>query len=858
MNQHNLPSTSELLREQSAWVDRLAHSLVADPSTADDIAQDTWLAALRSPPDSARTSRPWLMRVVHNLVRRRARGSDRRAYRESVAARPEAQPSTQELVERVDLQRRLSEIVLGLPEPYRSTVVLRYFEDLTPTEIARREQIPASTARNRLARALEMLRERLDGEFADRRSWCMALVTLVRTSSMAPIAAAGPSGTVLPHASSFAIVGKLACVGIALGVLLFGMSRWSNGSASVPASILVALQEAHRPSLSVPDASHEAHRQIASSPASIEARVPVLGLQSVGNWPAAGPSSGAPTQDAQRIIHVRCRVLDMQGNPLAGVVVGQQPIPSRAGSGAGTVAPPRESPPRTDADGRCVLEFAWNLPPSVLVVLDDNCATVRAAMFNPTQQEHVLVATAARRIEGAVVDALVRPIAGATLYARVPDDLLVHVDQPVSGSSPCFAISDARGEYTLRAPDLGEARIVAVAKGYAPRELSLRELIALDGKLSLRSSEDAQPHIRGYVSDDAGAPVPDAQVSYGEAHAVTDAQGAFRIEFGWIEPGSALVADKPGFQFALDAGISRRLAEGAGVCEQVSLTLRRTMLSIRGKLLDEHDQPLTGYRILLADPTRMSKDANFGTWSYAEHCMRDSEEAFTDKDGEFVLHGLSQRDYRLIAVQLPQLINVMSDPVPAGRKGLVLHLPSGGVVDELHARVVARVGRPLANVASKIRLRKQFEVENEFIKQPFERTGSVSDAEGRFEIKAFPTRGVELVLTGDGLDEMTIGAENIRADTESTIVMGTLCRMRVELSGRGHQPDAVEARDRDNKTVLVHQEGPHSRLNLTKGKSVVVKVSDLATMLLLLRKGVEIGRLEIDLKFDQLNTVRDD
>src|SRR5436190_214700 len=41
--------TVETLLAEGEWVRRLARSLVADPATADDAVQDTWLAAVSTP-----------------------------------------------------------------------------------------------------------------------------------------------------------------------------------------------------------------------------------------------------------------------------------------------------------------------------------------------------------------------------------------------------------------------------------------------------------------------------------------------------------------------------------------------------------------------------------------------------------------------------------------------------------------------------------------------------------------------------------------------------------------------------------------------------------------------------------------
>src|SRR5262245_58257829 len=49
----------EDLLADAAWMRRLARALLGDPHDADDIVQDTWLAALRHPPEGGRAVRPW-------------------------------------------------------------------------------------------------------------------------------------------------------------------------------------------------------------------------------------------------------------------------------------------------------------------------------------------------------------------------------------------------------------------------------------------------------------------------------------------------------------------------------------------------------------------------------------------------------------------------------------------------------------------------------------------------------------------------------------------------------------------------------------------------------------------------------
>ena len=77
--------------EHLDWVRALARSLVRDPGLADDIAQETWLAALRKPASGTGISRGWLASVVRNAVRQEhRRGAIRREHEERARVEGEA------------------------------------------------------------------------------------------------------------------------------------------------------------------------------------------------------------------------------------------------------------------------------------------------------------------------------------------------------------------------------------------------------------------------------------------------------------------------------------------------------------------------------------------------------------------------------------------------------------------------------------------------------------------------------------------------------------------------------------------------------------------------------------------------
>src|SRR5262245_5867612 len=130
-----LPAHGEFVR-------RLARSLVHDEHLADDVAQDSLIAAATHAAPPRVPLRAWLTGIVRNRVRMAVRSGARRTRHEQAAFGAAHVPTAEELVSRLEVGRRLIDAVLALDEPYRSTVFLRFFEDRTPTEIARRTGVP--------------------------------------------------------------------------------------------------------------------------------------------------------------------------------------------------------------------------------------------------------------------------------------------------------------------------------------------------------------------------------------------------------------------------------------------------------------------------------------------------------------------------------------------------------------------------------------------------------------------------------------------------------------------------------------------------------------------------------------------
>jgi RNA polymerase sigma-70 factor (ECF subfamily) len=175
-----LVTLTDLLANAS-WARRLAGSLVRDRDDAEDLVQETFVAAWRTQPADDRDLRPWFARVLRNRAHNHARDQQRRAARHQAAGTLDetAAPGADELLDHLQAQQLLAELVSNLGEPTRRTLLLRYYEGMSSEEIARAMAAPAGTVRRRLKTGLEQLRTQLDARHRGRREdWLRALVPL--------------------------------------------------------------------------------------------------------------------------------------------------------------------------------------------------------------------------------------------------------------------------------------------------------------------------------------------------------------------------------------------------------------------------------------------------------------------------------------------------------------------------------------------------------------------------------------------------------------------------------------------------------------------------------------------------------
>jgi RNA polymerase sigma-70 factor (ECF subfamily) len=288
----------EALLEHSAWLRALAARLVTGQHEADDLVQEVWRTTLAARPSDVRAPRAWLAGALRNVLRMRSRTDGRRAERERAVARADELPSTDRLVAEQEIRRRLIALVDTLPEGEREVVLLRFWRDLPPRDVARELGIPVNTVRSRTQRALERLRGRLDAEHGgDRRAWCLALVPLLDLRSLR---AAGGAGGVV----------GLFGLGGAGRALLAAMVVVALGAVSLVVWALLEDGELDAPDFSSTLPADLLFERFDARPADVAEADP-------------GPGTSQRRQVEREAIPdaVHGRVVDIRGRPIEGALV---------------------------------------------------------------------------------------------------------------------------------------------------------------------------------------------------------------------------------------------------------------------------------------------------------------------------------------------------------------------------------------------------------------------------------------------------------------------------------------------------------------------------------------------------------
>ena len=151
-----------LIRRHQSMVFSVALHMLRSRPAAEDLAQEVFLELYRSLGrlESEAHVVSWLRRVAgHRCIDEIRRRNHRPEFTTDTLPEVGHSPQPRE----VFVADRLQALVAGLPARARMVVVLRYQEEMDPTEIADALGMPVNTVKSHLRRSVAALRERLMG-----------------------------------------------------------------------------------------------------------------------------------------------------------------------------------------------------------------------------------------------------------------------------------------------------------------------------------------------------------------------------------------------------------------------------------------------------------------------------------------------------------------------------------------------------------------------------------------------------------------------------------------------------------------------------------------------------------------------
>jgi RNA polymerase sigma factor (sigma-70 family) len=615
----------EELLAHAGWLRALAATLVRDASSADDLVQDTWIAALQRPPRADRPLRPWLARVLRNLAKNERRASRRRAEHELDAHPAGSGQGSDELVAELEGQRLLVEALLGLEEPLRSTIVLRYFRGLDATRIGEMQGVPPGTVRWRLKQGIEALRARMDARFGgSRESWCALLLPLAWRPDAAGIAGGSAVAASAVTAPGVVVMSALLKVGAATALIaVAGWWWWEGSQGGVPAEPVAA----GAPKVAVPEPEP-------SKPAARELEVPAAESHAERlevAAPVAEPAVAAAPPRALPPSIVTARFVDESGAPWGGVLLaflGAVDVVMNTNASALGSSP--QSAVST-LDGLATLTIPWKWSTgerrsASFVAARAGCATaVLKTALEPGQTSHLgdVVLGPGTTMHGVVLDARQRPIAdahvGVTRATFSTDPL--HVGRIRRNGEEEFhagpqTSTAADGSFRLEGVAPGSLRVWANAAEmrYAwtePMEVKAdAEVFGLVLELSPMLPTD---RISGRVVDPTGLAIPNAPVVYdyqvpgegGSTGTSTDANGEFSILLRYETPHKFFASDPLG-RFA---PVSQELPPGS-----LDVLLKLGELRyLEVRVQDGAGKPIAGAKVATGQADGMSIGDSRGT-----------------------------------------------------------------------------------------------------------------------------------------------------------------------------------------------------------------------------------------------------
>lgn len=561
----------ETYLEHASYVRALARRLVYDVHAADDLFQEAWLAALQRAPSDGSLPKRWWRALVRNLALDAWLADERRRDRELASEPRKPTSSPADVLEHEGERRRIVAALLELDEPYRSTLIARFFDGLDARELAARTRVPLETVRTRQKRGLALLRDKLA-----RSGFGAAFAAKLGLG--APSAAAITTRIL----TGGLFVGTTKKLAFAVVVALVAVVGWRVGSDDAQPIDSASLERNAVTAVSSPNANDAGSAEGARAAAGTDSSRPTA------------PTSGDAPQHASQC-GLRVQVAWSDGAAAAGILV-------RAGATNTSNFDVGVRELRTDEHGTAL--FFELVPGAWLVELDRGVrreTTVRAAATTDV----ALTIPAGFAVRGRVLDFDGRPFAGAAIQ-------LARGFRAWSGG--VVAESDASGHFDVRDLPADDAQALsALASRRAPtRQRLVTGAVGETIEVEL-AFEASGGDLVGRVFDGEGLPIAGASVVAGVSglaelaraakgvglplaarRAFTDVDGAYRIEglAAGVTPVAAVAST-----FAPQSATTEIVA---GRAQRLDVVLERAP-RLLGRVVDEHERPVEGARLRVGD-----------------------------------------------------------------------------------------------------------------------------------------------------------------------------------------------------------------------------------------------------------------
>lgn len=724
MSRPSHPIDPEALLEHLDWVRSLARRLVNDPGLAEDLTQETCLRALDAPGPRADRVQGWLATILRNLAHRIRRRDAHRLAAEEAAARREPSQDSPELVSEVVEHRAIVDHLLALQEPYRTTLLLRYYEGLTPTLIAERQGLAIATVKTRLRRGLQTLRARVGRPEEERRTFGLWFAMLLDRGADRITSASANTQVAFAVAASAALV----CAMVAVGAGSRGadpVHAIGRGAARAPGEG-ATVRLAHVDAPADRDALH-----------------------------SIDPETDAPEVVETRVLNGR--VVDLRGRGVAGAPV--EFVPTDGGA---------ERTAHADSDGGFTITTR-DVDGRVESRSESHVAVLHAVVHGRAPNTSLALVVAERgELRGFVVDEDGNGIAHASIAYIFDRDVRADLELVFDQSYPSQMTTTTGQDGSFRLVDVpsNEAGIVRIESiGFHV----LRDPVRLEGgrgpttrTITMRRIRSSNHVALGVVLDARGEPIDDAWVAVGRRASLTDAQGRFQLAPRQGEVRPDIVAVAPGYLPArIPVPEIRRSAEH-GNNFYAELTLDRSSGEVSGRAF-AGGEPVAGARVDL-----VGGESYALTWSHLPGGMswhdttiesisagaRLDVYARTAEDGSFVASGLQPgREYSVLVTHPTDLRQVASDTFRAGDAELRLDFDDAAKdeVTERLAGVVRLTSGEVPEGTSVVLRRVGVEPNTDGRGTLLDPIVVECDADGRFDFGSVCTKGAWISPVGLGL-----------------------------------------------------------------------------------------------------------